>query len=296
VDVVLAWQLREGPAAAGRVPGHGFVTARALIEPFDVLYEGNLPAYALPAELERIYGRLGFADRILYSNFVTSIDGVVTLGAEPSAGSVISGRNRADRFLMGLLRACADAVLLGAGTLRATPGHQWTPDHIFPDLAPSYTELRRSLGRKPRPRLVLFTASGQVLVSHPAVVAGATIVTSAAGATALEGRLPATCDVIEVGKSGPVDVGRAVEELRSRGYPVLLTEGGPHLTGDLIEKGLLDEAFVTISPVIAGRDGDQRLGMVAGAELLPRRGVWSRVLSLRRHADFLFVRYGLNRA
>ncbi len=247
----------------------------------------------MPADLERIYGRLGFADQVLYSNFVTSLDGVVTLGNKPSAGSVISGRNHADRFLMGLLRACADAVLLGAGTLRATPGHHWTPEHIYPDMATSYAGLRKKLGRKPDPRLVLFTVTGEIERSHPAVVAGATIVTSEAGAQALEGRLPGSCDVIEVGNRGAVDVTRAVSELRSRGYNVLLTEGGPHLAGELIRQGLLDEAFITLSPVIAGRDVEARLGMVAGAELLPSQQLWSRLLSARRHGDFLFLRYGL---
>jgi len=247
----------------------------------------------MPADLERIYGRLGFADQVLYSNFVTSLDGVVTLGDKPSAGSVISGRNQADRFLMGLLRACADAVLLGAGTLRATPGHHWTAEHIYPDAAASFADLRHKLGRKSQPRLVLFTASGDVATAHPAVVAGATIVTSEAGAKKLQGRMPDTCDIIEVGKSGSVDVARAVAELRARGYDVLLTEGGPHLAGELIESGLLDEAFITISPVVAGRDVDKRLGMIAGVELLPDRPLWSTLMSARRHGNFLFLRYGL---
>ena len=96
----------------------------------------------MPADLERIYGRLGFADQVLYSNFVTSLDGVVTLGDKPSAGSVISGRNQADRFLMGLLRACADAVLLGAGTLRATPGHHCSFGPLLPDDRPLFISCR----------------------------------------------------------------------------------------------------------------------------------------------------------
>ncbi|HEV8675498.1 MAG TPA: dihydrofolate reductase family protein, partial [Methylomirabilota bacterium] len=78
-----------------------------------------------------------------------------------------------------------------------------------------------------------------------------------------------------------------------RGYEAILTEGGPHVMGELIGRDLLDEAFVTISPVIAGRDGEPRLGMVAGAELLPGRGLWTKLLSARRHGDFLFLRYGL---
>ena len=252
-----------------------------------------MPRYPLPDALARAYGALGFGDRVVYSNFVESIDGVVTLGSKPSAGSEISGRNQADRFLMGLLRACADAVLIGAGTLRATPGHHWTPDHVFPELAQEFGELRAALGRKAVPRLLLLTASGVVPVSHPAVVEGATVVTSSDGAAALKGRLPDSCDVVEVGRSGAVDMKRALVEMRDRGYDVILTEGGPHVAGDLIKDGLLDEAFITISPVIAGRDREVRLGMTQGVELLPGHGIWSRLLSARRHGDFLFLRYGL---
>src|SRR5438128_11920938 len=185
----------------------------------------------MPAELEKIYGRLGFADRVVYSNFVASLDGVVSLGDKPSAGSTISGRNQADRFLMGLLRAFADAVLLGAGTLRATPGHHWTPEHIYPDMTSAFADLRANLVRKPRPRLVLLTASGNIEGSHPAVIGGATIVTTAAGAAHLKARLPDSCDLIETGASGSVDLSRAVEELRGRGYEAILTEGRPHVMG-----------------------------------------------------------------
>ena len=295
MDLVLAGQLRKRAAAAGGVPRHRELPGRALIEPFDVLYETELPRYALPRELEEIYGTLGFADKVIYSNFVESLDGVVTLGSKPSAGSEISRRNQADRFLMGLLRACADAVLLGAGTLRATPGHHWTAEHVFPDLAPEFGELRSRLGREAPPRLVVLTASGSLPTSHPAVVAGATIVTTAEGASALKGRLPDTCDLVEVGRSGSVDMKRAVGEMRQRGYSVILTEGGPHVAGDLIKANLLDEAFITVSPVIAGRDREARLGMVQGVELLPGHGLWSRLLSARRHGDFLFLRYGLRR-
>jgi riboflavin biosynthesis pyrimidine reductase len=247
----------------------------------------------MPRDLADLYGALGFADRIVYSNFVESLDGVVALASEPSAGSIISGRNQADRFLMGLLRACADAVLLGAGTLRATPGHRWTPEHIYPAMASSFAELRRHLGRAPRPRLVVFTASGAVDVSHPAVIEGVTVVTTETVSEGLAGRLPDSCDVIALGRSGAVEMGPALAELRERGYGVLLTEGGPHLTAALIENGLLDESFITISPVIAGRRQEKRLGMVEGAELLPDRQLWSRLLSARRHEDFLFLRYAL---
>lgn len=241
----------------------------------------------LPRGLEEIYGSIGFPSRVIYSNFVTSLDGVVALGSTPSAGSVLSGRNPGDRFLMGLLRACADAVLVGAGTLRATPGHHWTADHIFPDFKAQFAELRRNLGRQAQPRLVVLSASGNVDVAHPAIVEGATIVAGAQAARSLKSRLPDSCDVIEAGLDG------AIAELRSRGMDAILTEGGPHVMGELVERSLLDEAFITISPVLAGRDGEPRLGMLQGAELLPNRGVWTRLMSARRHGDFLFLRYGL---
>jgi riboflavin biosynthesis pyrimidine reductase len=262
------------------------------MDPFQVLYEaGDLPAYKLPADLHHLYGRLGFADRVVYSNFVSSVDGVVTLGSKPSAGSIISGKYEADRFLMGLLRACADAVLIGAGTLRATPGHLWMPAHVYPQLATEFLALRSALGRTTEPRLVVVTASGDLDASHPAIVKGALVVTTADGAKAIGQRLPETNEVVILGTGKSVDLVKTIAELRRRGLNVVLTEGGPHVVGQLIEAGLLDEAFVTVSPVIAGRNGEKRLGMVEGVELLPDRGVWSRLAGVRRHGDYLFLRY-----
>jgi riboflavin biosynthesis pyrimidine reductase len=265
------------------------------LAPFEVLFEADLPSYKLPVDLQHVYGRLGFPTPVLYSNFVSSVDGVVALGSTPSAGSVISGKHPADRFLMGLLRACADAVLIGAGTLRATPGHLWTPDHVYPDLATEFTALRSNLGRSREPRLVVVTASGEIDASHPAMVKGAIVMTTDYGAKAIRSRLPETCEVVKVGKNSSsgmsLDMAEALAELRSRGLKVLLTEGGPHLMGQLVDKGLLDEAFLTISPVLAGRETESRLGMVEGVELLPKRGVWSTLLSARRHGDYLFLRY-----
>lgn len=254
-----------------------------------MLYEADLPRYALPRELERIYGAIGFGSPVLFSNFVTSLDGVVALGATPSAGSVISGRNPADRFLMGLLRACADAVIVGAGTLRATPGHRWTAGHIFPQLEEPFRELRVSLGRRAEPRLVVLTSTGAIDPSHPAIAAGATFVTPAKNANELRRQLPQASDVIAR------SLETAIEELHSRGLNVLLTEGGPHVMGDLLDRALLDEMFITISPVTAGRGSERRLGMVEGIELLPGRGVWTRILSARRNGDYLFLRYGIKR-
>jgi len=106
--------------------------------PLARLYErAGLPFWGLPPPLAAAYGGdLGFARPCVYANFVASMDGVTALGPEyPSSGSAISGHDPADRFVMGLLRACADVVLIGAGTLRASPGHLWTPGHVCPAAA-----------------------------------------------------------------------------------------------------------------------------------------------------------------
>jgi riboflavin biosynthesis pyrimidine reductase len=261
-----------------------------LIHPFEVLYEaGDLPAYKLPADLHHLYGGLGFAKRVVYSNFVASLDGVVALGSKPSAGSIISAKYPADRFLMGLLRACADVVLIGAGTMRATPGHLWTPAHVYPDLKTEFLALRSALGRSTEPPLVVVTASGKLDPSHPALGKGAIVMTTVDGARAIGNRLPKTCEVVVSGKR--LDLGKVLANLRSRGLDVILTEGGPHVVGQLVEAGLLDEAFLTVSPVVAGRKDDKRLGMVEGVELLPGHGAWSSLSSVRRHGDYLFLRY-----
>jgi len=266
-----------------------------VLAPFSVLADdAERPAYDLPEALSRIYGRLGFADRVVYSNFVSSLDGVVTFGSGISAGSTISGKNQADRFLMALLRACADVVVIGAGTLRATPGHLWTPAHVYPDLAPEFAVLRKTLSLSLEPRLVLLTATGDLDMKHPALVKGAIVLTTRAVAKQIARRLPPASEVIALGAGKTLDVKHAFGELPKMGFDVVLTEGGPTLMGELIRAGLLDEMFLTLSPVLAGRSKETRMGMIEGVELLPKAPVWSRLLSARRHGDYLFLRYSLS--
>jgi len=228
---------------------------------------------------------------------VSSLDGVVALNVtEPSSGPIISGHNPADRFVMALLRACADAVLIGAGTLRADPRHFWTAEHAYPGAATEFAELRRRLGRAARPRLVVVTASGALDPQHPALEAGALILTTAAGASRLQSRAPRASTVAPIGEGKGVGPQRVLEAIRAEGHRLVLCEGGPHLMGDLLAAGLIEELFLTLSPVLAGRpDGERRLGLVEGTALLPASGRWATLLSLRRQDSHLFLRYGLSR-
>lgn len=271
-------------------------TQAGSLAPLELLYEraGEF-RFGLPPALAAAYGGdLGFTTPCVYANFVTSIDGVAALGPEyPSSGSAISGREPADRFVMGLLRACADAVLIGAGTLRATPRHQWTPEYVCPRAAPDFAELRRNLRRAIQPVLVVVTASGKMPAQHPALQSGALVATTLDGARQLEGRLPAACTVLIAGEGPTLLMADVLAALHAHGHTAVLTEGGPHLIGNMLGESLLDELFVTTSPVLAGRSDTGRPGLIEGLELLPTRPEWTELVSVRRRDSYLFLRYRL---
>lgn len=269
------------------------------VEPLELLYEApGLPRWGLPSALAMAYGGdLGFTRPCVYGNFVASLDGVVALGPEyPSSGAAISGGEPADRFVMGLLRACADAVLIGAGTLRATPGHRWTPAHVCPAAAADFADLRRSLRCAAHPELAVVTAAGDVPAGHPGLQAGAVIVTTAVGAGRLAGRLPESCTVLAVGDGPALRMADVLSAVRARGYTAVLTEGGPRLLGHLVGEGLLDQLFLTVSPVLAGRADTPRPGLISGLALLPDRPQWTTLISARQRASYLFLRYRLHRS
>jgi riboflavin biosynthesis pyrimidine reductase len=199
------------------------------------------------------------------ANFVESVDGVVALpDAGGESGGVVSGKSRADHFVMGLLRACADAVLIGAGTLRASPRELWHADAIFPEAAELYARVGAL-----RPRLYVVSRSG-VDPSHPALQQGGVV---------LRGQLT------------PQQI---VERVRADGHQRILCEGGPGLFAELTAAGLVDELFLTVSPRLFGRfAGDARKALTDGLDL---RGMPLQLVSARRHESHLFLRYRTNNA
>jgi riboflavin biosynthesis pyrimidine reductase len=266
-------------------------------EPLHLLYEEpGLPRWGLRPALAMTYGGdLGFTQPCVYGNFVASLDRVVALGPEdPSSGSAVSGHEPADRFVMGLLRACADAVLIGAGTLRATPGHRWTPAHSCSAAAANFADLRRSLRRAAQPELVVDTAASDVPAEHPALQADALVATTTAGALRIDGRLPDPCTVLAVGEGSALGMTEMLLAIRARRHAAVLTEGGPRLLGHLVGGGLLDELFLTVSPVLAGRADTPRPGLITGLALLPDRPQWTTLISARQPASYLSLRYRLH--
>ncbi len=232
------------------------------------------------------------------ANFVSSLDGIVALSPDEhaSGGGEISGFSESDKFMMALLRAVADVVIVGAGTVRVGHNHEWTARRVQPSLAGVVEEWRASLGLAPQPATIVVTASGALDPKHPGLSARDVpggVATTQAGAERLAAQaLPANIRVEAVAGSGEVRAASVVELVSRLGARVALLEGGPHLFGDFLEAGLVDELFLTLAPQLLGRsDRGHRLGLVEGKWLGAGRSRWSRLVSVRRAGDDLFLRY-----
>lgn len=231
-------------------------------------------------------------------NFVLSRDGRVTFN-EPGhlSGAEVSGFSVHDRWLMALLRARADAILMGDNTLRIEPEHEWTAEFIFPDDAEAFAALRRAEGRALVPLQVFLSLEGDVDVDAAAIFAREdahiVLATTTRGAARVRAA-PATkarVDVLELGTEA-VDV-RVLLDLLGEKYGVatVLCEGGPRAYGSVLAAGCLDDEFLTLSPVVVGSAPDApRPGLVEGAAFSATTHPWSRPLSLHRVADLLFLR------
>jgi riboflavin biosynthesis pyrimidine reductase len=259
--------------------------------PIEQLFERDgVPRFGLSVGLAKSYGGdFGLARPLLYANFVSSADGVVALPIVGESGSVVSGNSEPDRFVMGLLRASADAVLIGAGTFRAGAKELWHPESAFPEAREHFVELREQLGLRPHPLLVVVTASGNIDATHPALGDGL-VVTSVQGEARLRGKLPKGARVAVL-DAQRFECRALLDLLHDQELQVILTEGGPSLVGQLLDDGLLDELFVTTSPRLFGRwTGDGRKALAEGVDL---RGRSLDLLSVRRHESHLFLRYAL---
>jgi riboflavin biosynthesis pyrimidine reductase len=271
---------------------------------FDAAGGEELP---LPGELARLYGPLRFPrdpERPhVVGNFVSSLDGVVSLGIPGQAGGAeISGGNPHDRMVMGLLRAVADAVVIGAGTLReASARHLWTAEYIHPPLAAAYGALRTALGKTEPPLNVVVTAGGDVDLGQRLFSSGevpSLIVTTTAGARRLHGHdPPPSVRVVNAAQDAPLSARAVLAAVRAaRPCDLVLIEAGPRLMGTILAERLLDELFLTLAPQVAGRDDVlQRPGFVVGQRFAPDDPLWGSLVGVKRGGDHLFLRYAVSR-
>jgi len=256
----------------------------------------------LPPELATLYGPLRFPPREgrphVIGNFVTTLDGIASLSAPGlPGGGPISGSNPHDRMVMGLLRSVADAVIVGAGTLRSVPRHLWTAEHIYPPLSDSYRRLRIASGKSPTPWNVIVTARGEIDLDLPVFRSGAVkvlVVTNPGGARTIRGRgLPSSVVIGVVEQGGAIGARSILSEVgRLLEGKIFLVEGGPRLMGDFFAEKCLDELFLTLAPQVAGRDGSvERPGFVSGKRFGPEHPLWGTLAGVKRAGSHLFLRY-----
>ena len=177
-----------------------------------------------------------------YVNMAMTLDGRVVTG-NPKSGFLLSG-SEGDRRGMAELRARADAVMIGAGTMRTEN----------PVLHVRYDDLlhrRIAEGRSENPRYIIVTNSGK-LDPHARLFfqSGVLIITNESGERAFPDELRPKVEIMVAGTT-EVNLKDAVRRLRQEhDVRYLLIEGGPTLTHAALEEGCVDEFFLTIAPLM----------------------------------------------
>ncbi len=255
-------------------------------------------AIGLPSALREIYGGewlIPVNRQYRYSHFVISHDGKTSFAVpHHDGGGDISGFNRHDQWVMALARSRADAVTVGANTLRSEPNHIWSAEFIFPDERLPFAEFRASEGRRPFPYQVLVTRSGDL---NPAAAVfedaklDVIVATTSAGAKKVKALGLAKIQVLELGDDD-VDLELLHKKLLDEfGVKSLLCEGGPKFYGAMVAARQLEEEFLTLSPVVVGStNSEYRPGLIDGIALPPGNDLGVKLQSLRRAGNMLFLR------
>ena len=261
----------------------------------------------LPEDLRLFYGgdlrfsSSGPRKSYVIGNFVSTVDGVVSYEIPgKSGGGDISGFDESDRFIMGLLRASADAVMVGSRTLHQTdPEHLFVGDRAYPEACDLYACYRSETLKKTAPPLqVVVSGSGRVDLTRAIFLTPgirSLIVTTQAGGDLLAANGVESLASTEVRSlEGPIIAPASILELlhAEYGISILLHEGGPTLFGRFVADGCVDELFLTVAPQVAGRNKQPpRPGFIAGVEFLPGTAPWLDIISVKARGNHLYLRY-----
>jgi riboflavin biosynthesis pyrimidine reductase len=249
---------------------------RAMSLPFDRLSRGpGRPPHEWLAEL-RPHERAPADRPFLYLNMVASADGRATF-----AGRTEGLGSEADTLLLTELRALADAVLVGTGTVRAEGYGRMVRNA-------ERVARREAAGLAPTPTAVLISRSFDIPWGAGLFKAADQPVIVYTRGDGVPPRVAAPLEVVRLEDPTPA---AAMADLRSRGVRSLLCEGGPTLNSGLLEAGVVDELFLTLSPLLSGEPGALRIVEGAG---LPEPTQLTLAWALRCGEE-LFLRYAVRR-
>jgi riboflavin-specific deaminase-like protein len=214
-----------------------------------------------------------------------SVDGKIAT----ADGRFASFSSRLDRDRMDVLRAESDAVLIGAGTLRAEDPPLQVRD-------PARRRDRREQGRDELLTVIILTASCDLpakarVFEEPA--RERLVLTTEDAPRALAAGLAGRVETLRFGR-GSVDLRAALSELRSRGIERLLVEGGGGVNASFLSEDLIDELAVTLCPVILG--GREAPTPVEGAGFDRQSLRRARLESVEQEGGELFLRYSFHRS
>lgn len=189
-----------------------------------------LDAYPWPAQ-----------GRWVRAMMVTTLDGAAA-GRDGLSGSISSS---VDREVFDAVRLLADAVLVGAGTLRA---EEYGPMRASDDVA----DRRAAAGQAPAPRLAVVSGSLDLPWELPVWADSALTPLVLTGPEPEADALAAAREHAEVVVLPDLEPGTLLGALTDRGLRRVVCEGGPSLLEAVVAADLLDEADITVSPVFAG--------------------------------------------
>jgi len=172
-------------------------------------------------------------------NFAATVDGRATIGGV--SGPIGSD---ADTAMLAGLRTRFDAVMIGAGTMRA--------ERYGPLVSsPEKRKHRERLGLPGDPLMVIVSGRLDLPWDAPLFTDGGGEVLVFTASAEEPPRVAASLEVVR--HEGFVNLVEALRHLRrERGVRALLCEGGPGLHGELEGGGLVDDLFLTIAPKLAG--------------------------------------------
>ena len=198
---------------------------------------GDLPDGAAVVEDLRFWEQAHDERPYLVLNMVTTADGRATIGGR--SGPI---GNAADQDLFHALRTRVDAVMVGAGTLRAEKYGRLVRK-------PERREARERAGLAPDPLAVIVSGRLDLPPDLPLLHEPDQQVLVA---TFSDGDLPGPGIEYLRFQGGAVDIPRLLAILRGRGVRSILCEGGPTLNAELLRAGGVDELFHCLAPKLAG--------------------------------------------